>query len=451
MNLLLSMSLAGSLVYLVYLILRPLAVKYFSSTWRYRLLKLSLVFYLLPYQYYKFRYYGILYPALFHRQYRDREDRDGIRPYNMDTLVYVDVDGHYSIKNEKMIVTILAVWCIAVLSFVVYQIVKYVSCRKMLRQISDVPDSDSDMVLEQCREKLHMRKKVGLFCKPHMEVPFAIGVFSPCIILPEKLKEEETLRMAMLHELTHIRNHDILIKFLALFVLILHWYNPMAYFLYWEICRTGEQVCDEVVTQGMSQEEKEAYQELIINTAQKDFKKDIIFTNALSSDFKILKERIDLMKRTSVISSKFVRIVSFVVAVLLLAMSPLPVMAYDPWEKGISKSPDDYFRFEGEHYFVHDGTNFDYLDEYDPFLKLGTSQDVFVDDDGVPSVVYETGGHTERLTCNHIWENGKYYTHIDNNDGSCTVYIYVTKKCSLCGVYEKGERYGSIHYTKCPH
>lgn len=68
MNLLFSMSLAGSLVFLVYLAFRPVAVRYFSSVWRYRMLKLALLFYLLPYQYFKYRYYEAFSSIFFHKQ-----------------------------------------------------------------------------------------------------------------------------------------------------------------------------------------------------------------------------------------------------------------------------------------------------------------------------------------------------------------------------------------------
>lgn len=452
MNLLLSMSLAGSLVFLVYLILKPLAVRFFSSAWRYRLLKFSLVFYLLPYQYYKFRYYGILYPVLFHRQYESPEYQNGIVSYDMDALIYIDADGNYSIKNQKIIIAVLAVWFIAVLSFVVYQMVKYISCRKILRQISDTPDPDTNMILEQCREKVHVKKRVKLYCSPYMKTPFTIGAFSPYIVLPETLKKEKSFCMAVTHELIHIRNHDILIKFFALFVLVLHWYNPLTYLLYWEICKTGEHACDEAVIWGMSEEEKEFYKLLILNTAEKTSHVNTIFSNALSSHFKLLEERMKLMER-SIISPKCMHIVSFAVAILLLAMSPLPVMAYDPWEIGISKNPDDTFDFETvrEVYVVVDGTSFDLMDEYDPFLELGTDQEFFVGDDGVPRVMHETENQTERSSCNHIWQNGKSYQHIANNDGSCIVNIYETKTCSRCGVYEIGDLYNSMHYPKCPH
>lgn len=270
------------------------------------------------------------------------------------------------------------------------------------------------------------------------------------IILPGTLKEEKSFRMAVTHELIHVRNHDILTKFFALFVLVLHWYNPLTYLLYWEICKTGEHACDEAVIWGLSGEEKEFYKLLILNTAEKTSHVNTFFSNALSSHFKLLEERMKLMDR-SIISLKYMRMVSFAVAILLLALSPLPVMAYDPWEIGISKNSDKEFNFEGEDYFVRDGVSFDFMDEYDPFLELGTGHYVFVSNSGVSSIIYETENQTERSSCNHIWESGKYYKHIANSDGSCIVNIYEAKQCSMCDAYEIGDLYNSMRYPKCPH
>ncbi len=47
-NLLFTMSLSGSIVMVLYLILYPLARKYFPLVWRYRVLKVAMFFYLIP-------------------------------------------------------------------------------------------------------------------------------------------------------------------------------------------------------------------------------------------------------------------------------------------------------------------------------------------------------------------------------------------------------------------
>ena len=54
-NPLIIMSLTGSAVFLLYLLAYPLEKKYFSLKWRYRLLKIAAVFYLLPLPWFKYQ------------------------------------------------------------------------------------------------------------------------------------------------------------------------------------------------------------------------------------------------------------------------------------------------------------------------------------------------------------------------------------------------------------
>jgi len=445
------MSLAGSLVFLVYLVFRPVTVRCFSSAWRYGLLKLVLLFYLFPYEYFKYSYYDIFHDIFFHRPYQSPESLAGFSSYDFNRLVLVDSEGNRSLRNGEIIFAVLAVWGIAVISFAAYQIVKYISCKRDLRRISTAPDPRFYAILDQCRKQAHMKKKVDLVCCPYINACFTMGVFSPRIILPDIPKDEKAFQMIFSHELTHVKNHDILIKFLALLVMALQWYNPLTYLLYWEICKVHECVCDETVIRGMTREEKEYYKSLIIEMAQKPPQADTFFANALGSSFKIMRERITLMDRP-VVSPKLMRMASFASAVLLLVMSPLPVLAYSPIVTGRSVNPDNDMDFDDEYvYLGPDQDAFHVFGVYDPFLELGTDHDIFVDDNGIPNVIIKTASQTERSSCDHIWNNGQIHRHSKNNDGSCTVNIYEAKMCSGCNEYTVGSLINSVNYAVCPH
>ena len=60
--------------------------------------------------------------------------------------------------------------------------------------------------------------------------------------------------LVLRHELFHIKHRDLLLKFFGMAVMALHWYNPLAYFLYYEICVTRELVCDKNVIEGFTDE-----------------------------------------------------------------------------------------------------------------------------------------------------------------------------------------------------
>ena len=99
MDLLLSMSLVGSLFFLIYLLIRPVIVLRFSSLWRYRILKITLLFFLLPYQHLKVKFSG-LFKLLFSWLQRRLRERKSI--FKQDHFYF---SGRKHLCKERGIIT----------------------------------------------------------------------------------------------------------------------------------------------------------------------------------------------------------------------------------------------------------------------------------------------------------------------------------------------------------
>jgi len=76
--------------------------------------------------------------------------------------------------------------------------------------------------------------------------PFVLGIFSPKIYLPAGLLPHER-GYILLHEQTHIRRHDHIVKLMAFFILCLHWFNPLAWLAFLLMGADMEMSCDEEV------------------------------------------------------------------------------------------------------------------------------------------------------------------------------------------------------------
>lgn len=74
--------------------------------------------------------------------------------------------------------------------------------------------------------------------------PCTIGFFRQKIVFPESFPLHPDFIMVYKHEHTHLKNHDNLVKLLCLFVLCLHWMNPVAYLLLFLYIDTAEIVSD---------------------------------------------------------------------------------------------------------------------------------------------------------------------------------------------------------------
>jgi len=101
-----------------------------------------------------------------------------------------------------------------------------------------------------------------------IKTPLVMGLFKPIVIIPDTFfmtAEEKTF--AITHELTHIKNRDLWVKFFANIVSVIHWFNPLAHLLCKKINDVSEAYCDECMAMSMTVTERRAYGNLILKTA----------------------------------------------------------------------------------------------------------------------------------------------------------------------------------------
>jgi beta-lactamase regulating signal transducer with metallopeptidase domain len=100
----------------------------------------------------------------------------------------------------------------------------------------------------------------------NIKSPFVLGVFNPKIYLPLGLSEKER-GYIVLHERTHIRRYDHIVKFTAYFILCLHWFNPLAWVAFLLMGVDMEMSCDERVLKEMGGETKKEYSLSLLSLA----------------------------------------------------------------------------------------------------------------------------------------------------------------------------------------
>lgn len=124
---------------------------------------------------------------------------------------------------------------------------------------------NDNAVLKSVKQELKIKRNIKMRISPLIQSPLLVGVVFPVIYLPCKDLPDEKLRMVLLHELTHYKRKDLLIKWLSLFVNAVHWFNPLAYLLRANISEACEISCDTAVTKNMSDTEQKIYINTIIS------------------------------------------------------------------------------------------------------------------------------------------------------------------------------------------
>ena len=103
-----------------------------------------------------------------------------------------------------------------------------------------------------------VRKKDDIWICDAIYSPFVFGIFRPRIYVPSKLPEEHLIYIVA-HEKSHLEWKDHIWKLVGIFVLAMHWFNPLVWIAYILLCRDIELACDERVIKTMDEEEKQNY------------------------------------------------------------------------------------------------------------------------------------------------------------------------------------------------
>lgn len=109
-------------------------------------------------------------------------------------------------------------------------------------------------------------EKGNIYRSNNVETPFVLGLIQPKIYLPASLSKEER-EYILLHEQTHIKRLDHIIRFISYLVLCIHWFNPLVWVAFWLSGKDMEMSCDESVISQLGHGVKKDYSQSLLNLA----------------------------------------------------------------------------------------------------------------------------------------------------------------------------------------
>ncbi len=122
--------------------------------------------------------------------------------------------------------------------------------------------------IEYVKRKLNIKRNIKLKMSPDVRSPLLVGILFPVIYIPCREIDDGKMYMILMHELTHYKRKDLLVKWFALIVNAVHWFNPLAYLLCANLSEACEVSCDMAVTKNMTDEEQKLYMKTILELAE---------------------------------------------------------------------------------------------------------------------------------------------------------------------------------------
>ena len=212
------------------------------------------------------------------------------------------------------IATILFIfWLLGMIVVLSFNIICYALYVRKLKKYNISADKQE---IELLNKLSGSKDTLRLYKNSIVATPILIGVFRPEIILPYKEYEEMKLQGILWHEITHMRKHDIVIKWLLILAGALHWFNPIIYFVRLEISKACELACDESVIKKFDNNGRQHYGDSLIMVAADTIRK-IPISVTMFEDKKNLKERLNAIMKYKDFSKKtiFLSCILFVIII----------------------------------------------------------------------------------------------------------------------------------------
>lgn len=232
-----------------------LGQKSFPATWRYYTHLIGYSFFLVPYP----TIVALLRFPL--RQAVPLGQYDAMLPCSQITLL-----AHWSRHATPLILPLSYILVVGAVIFMATILLEKRRIRsRILAACHTVSDDVILSVLDECRLKLNIKKAIPVYVASYSTTPFLHGCVRPFVVLPNHDFSRSELKYIFLHELTHLKRHDMWIKGLLLLINAFHWYNPLAYLSRQRIYYLCELSCDESITRTMTHTERQKYCEMILD------------------------------------------------------------------------------------------------------------------------------------------------------------------------------------------
>lgn len=425
------MSLSGTAVFILWLVVNRVWHSGLKEKWKRNLLLLSIPFYLIPLPYWKHRIYDV-FTALYLLPVKGKENIVGI----IDKKFAVITDGGRVVavsSDQKIVLIIASITAIVSIVILLYKSAGYFYFRLLIHKCPRIVLSmeESDL-FDLLKQEAKIKSEVIFLRTDAVSAPFTIGLRRPIILIPGDLQiEDDNSRRLLLHELAHIRHKDMLVCILGLIVVAVHWYNPFCYIYFYVLQNANEQYSDETVTEGISIKEKLSYCELLVDmSVTADVRIYFLQMNFAGSAKKQIKRRID-----SIIKKKKASLLlAMVLAVLFLFSGTCVVFAY---EAPLGMEGGGQYDTEVEEKFSLEVER----------IKRISYDDSFIDANGR---VYPVEQSNTKAACKHTFVSGVRETHSRIGKG-CKIDYYNAKRCTKCGYTVIGDMYSTTTWKVCPH
>jgi beta-lactamase regulating signal transducer with metallopeptidase domain len=195
--------------------------------------------------------------------------------YETDPAVVPDSQAAFLMKdllsNMPWLSLLTTLWIVGVGAILYCARRKTMKFRKQLALCKPIVDAKLLATLDLYKRSIGVGKDITPLECDSVHAPSIFGYFKPYLLIPKRFIKEmdrDDLNSILLHELYHVRCHDVLKNYLWLAAISLHWFNPLVWLAYRKFKDDVELSRDHQVVVHCSQDAVYTYSHSLIQAAR---------------------------------------------------------------------------------------------------------------------------------------------------------------------------------------
>lgn len=174
--------------------------------------------------------------------------------------------------SDSWAVYLFAVWAVIASWFLIGVVRSFLRLRALRKSCLPIEVSSLDPVLQETVRGGAMKREVVLCTSKGVQVPTALGLVKPAIVIPAWALEElstEELRQILLHEIAHLRRWDDWTNLAQQLVKAVFFFHPAVWWIESKAALEREIACDDAVLEATGS--PRAYAECLAHLAERSF------------------------------------------------------------------------------------------------------------------------------------------------------------------------------------
>lgn len=165
-------------------------------------------------------------------------------------------------KNMDTYYILGLIWIVGVFVSGLYMVWLQISYKLKIRNLHHCTTENILSNYYNCKSQMKIKKEIPLILDSKIKTPSLIGIFKPKILIsPDYINvlTDNELKFVFMHELAHYKRKDIFIRWILIFLQVLHWFNPVLWFAFYKIRQDCETACDYYVLSCIEPHEYKEY------------------------------------------------------------------------------------------------------------------------------------------------------------------------------------------------